>query len=424
MEELMKEEKEGVKAAEQEKPKKRRNRKKNRKNEMRKSYFAGMISMLAIVMIVLVGTTFLWPGSSADHPGGFWAWRKTAAIKAMISQLYAGDVDDTELSDAMYKGLISGLGDKYSTYYTKEEYEAIKTAQEGYYQGIGVTVTLDGDKLQVTGVQDDTPAAKAGIQADDRIVKIDGQTLEGLSLNDAVGLLKNSENDTVTLSIEREGEADLIETEVTKEKLAAIVADGKMLDDKIGYLAISEFTGLTSEQFQKVYQSLQDQGMERLIIDLRNNPGGEVTTVVSMADYILKDGGRILTVANKKGTEETYDAEDGHSLEIPMVVLVNGNSASASEVFTGAMKDYGVATIVGTKTFGKGIVQTLMPLSDGSAIKLTTDHYYTPNGNDIHGKGIEPDLEVELDEEAAQEVVIPEEKDNQLQKAVEVVKGK
>ena len=202
MEELMKEEKEGVKAAEQEKPKKRRNRKKNRKNEMRKSYFAGMISMLAIVMIVLVGTTFLWPGSSADHPGGFWSWRKTAAIKAMISQLYAGDVDDTELSDAMYKGMISGLGDKYSTYYTKEEYEAIKTAQEGYYQGIGVTVTLDGDKLQVTGVQDDTPAAKAGIQADDRIVKIDGQTLEGLSLNDAVGLLKNSENDTVTLSIE------------------------------------------------------------------------------------------------------------------------------------------------------------------------------------------------------------------------------
>lgn len=186
--------------------------------------------------------------------------------------------------------MISGLGDKYSTYYTKEEYEAIKTAQEGYYQGIGVTVTLDGDKLQVTGVQDDTPAAKAGIQADDRIVKIDGQTLEGLNLNDAVGLLKNSENDTVTLSIEREGEADLIETEVEKEKLAAIVADGKMLDDKIGYLAISEFTGLTSEQFQKAYQSLQDQGMERLIIDLRGNPGGLVTAVCDTLRQILPEG--------------------------------------------------------------------------------------------------------------------------------------
>ena len=163
MEELKNEEKGNAKATEREKQKK--SKKKNRRNEMRKSYFAGMISMLAIVLILAVGTTFFWPGSSADHPGGFWAWRKTAAIKAMISQLYAGDVDDEKMSEAMYRGLVSGLGDKYSTYYTKEEYEAIKTAQEGYYQGIGVTGTMDGDKLQVTGVQDDTPAAKAGIQA-------------------------------------------------------------------------------------------------------------------------------------------------------------------------------------------------------------------------------------------------------------------
>ena len=387
----MKEEKEGVKAAEQEKPKKRRNRKKNRKNEMRKSYFAGMISMLAIVMIVLVGTTFLWPGSSADHPGGFWAWRKTAAIKAMISQLYAGD-----------------------TYYSKEEYEAIKTAQEGYYQGIGVTVTLDGDKLQVTGVQDDTPAAKAGIQADDRIVKIDGQTLEGLSLNDAVGLLKNSENDTVTLSIEREGEADLIETEVTKEKLAAIVADGKMLDDKIGYLAISEFTGLTPEQFQKVYQSLQDQGMERLIIDLRGNPGGLVTAVCDTLRQILPEG-LIVYTEDKNGKREEYTCDGDTPISIPLVVLVNENTASAAEIFTGAVKDYGIGTIVGTTTFGKGIVQNTFQLSDGSVVKLTIAHYYTPLGNDIHKVGITPDVEVELPDDATSDV--------QLEKALEVVKG-
>ena len=414
LEELMKEEKEGVKAAEQEKPKKRRNRKKNRKNEMRKSYFAGMISMLALVMIVLVGTTFLWPGSSADHPGGFWSWRKTAAIKAMISQLYAGDVDDTELSNAMYKGMISGLGDKYSTYYTKEEYEAIKTAQEGYYQGIGVTVTLDGDKLQVTGVQDDTPAAKAGIQADDRIVKIDGQTLEGLNLNDAVGLLKNSENDTVTLSIEREGEADLIETEVKKEKLAAIVADGKMLDDKIGYLAISEFTGLTSEQFQKVYQSLQDQGMERLIIDLRGNPGGLVTAVCDTLRQILPEG-LIVYTEDKNGKREEYTCDGDTPISIPLVVLVNENTASAAEIFTGAVKDYGIGTIVGTTTFGKGIVQNTFQLSDGSVVKLTIAHYYTPLGNDIHKVGIAPDVEVELPDDSTSDV--------QLEKALEVVKG-
>ncbi len=410
MEELMKEEKEKPEAAKPAKSKKRR--KKNRKNEMRKSYFAGMISMLAIVLIIAVGTTFLWPGSSADHPGGFWSWRKTAAIKAMISQLYAGDVDDTELSDAMYKGLISGLGDKYSTYYTKEEYEAIKTAQEGYYQGIGVTVTMDGDKLQVTGVQDDTPAAKAGIQADDRIVKIDGQTLEGLSLNDAVGLLKNSENDTVTLSIERGSET--IETEVTKEKIEAIVADGKMLDDKIGYLAISEFTGLTSDQFQAAYQSLQEQGMERLIIDLRGNPGGLVTSVCDTLRQILPEG-LIVYTEDKNGKREEYTCDGDTPISIPLVVLVNENTASAAEIFTGAVKDYGIGTIVGTTTFGKGIVQNTFQLSDGSVVKLTIAHYYTPLGNDIHKVGITPDVEVELPDDATSDV--------QLEKALEVVKG-
>lgn len=394
----------------EEKPKKRR--KKNRKNEMRKSYFAGMVSMLAIVLIIAVGTTFLWPGSSADHPGGFWAWRKTTAIKAMISQLYAGDVDDTALSDAMYKGLISGLGDKYSTYYTKEEYEAIKTAQEGYYQGIGVTVTMDGDKLQVTGVQDGTPAAEAGIQADDRIVKIDGQTLEGLSLNDAVGLLKNSENDTVLLTIERGSET--IETEVTKEKIEAIVADGKMLDDNVGYLAISEFTGLTSEQFQKAYQSLQEQGMERLIVDLRGNPGGLVTAVCDTLRQILPEG-IIVYTEDKNGKREEYTCDGDTPISIPLVVLVNENTASAAEIFTGAVKDYGIGTIVGTTTFGKGIVQNTFQLSDGSVVKLTIAHYYTPLGNDIHKVGITPDVEVELPEDATSDV--------QLAKALEVVKG-
>lgn len=412
MEELKNEEKGNAKAAERERQKK--SKKKNRRNEMRKSYFAGMISMLAIVLILAVGTTFFWPGSSADHPGGFWAWRKTAAIKAMISQLYAGDVDDEELSEAMYQGLVSGLGDKYSTYYTKEEYEAIKTAQEGYYQGIGVTVTMDGDKLQVTGVQDNTPAAKAGIQANDRIVKIDGQTLEGMSLNEAVSLLKNSENDTVILTIRREKETEPMEIEVTKEKLAAIVADGKMLDDKIGYLAISEFTGLTSEQFQKAYQSLQDEGMERMIVDLRGNPGGLVTSVCDTLRQILPEG-LIVYTEDKNGHREEYTCDGDTPISIPLVVLVNENTASAAEIFTGAVKDYGIGTIVGTTTFGKGIVQNTFQLSDGSVVKLTIAHYYTPLGNDIHKVGITPDVEVELPEDATSDV--------QLEKALEVVKG-
>lgn len=387
---------------------------KKRGNECRKSFFAGMLCMMAIGMILLVGTTFLWPGSSAEHPGGFFSWRKVAAIKTLIREVYAGDVEDEELASAMYKGLISGLGDKYSTYYTKEEYEAVKTAQEGYYQGIGVTVTMDGDKLQITSVQKDTPAETAGLKTDDRIVTIDGQTLTGLSLNDAVALLKNSENDTVVLSVEREGEESPLEVTVTKEKLEAIVADGKMLDDKIGYLAISEFTGLTSDQFQKAYQSLQEQGMERLIIDLRGNPGGLVTAVCDTLRQILPKG-IIVYTEDKNGKREEYTCDGDTPISIPLVVLVNENTASAAEIFTGAVKDYEIGTIVGTTTFGKGIVQNTFQLSDGSVVKLTIAHYYTPLGNDIHKVGITPDVEVELPDDATSDV--------QLEKALEVVKN-
>ena len=212
----------------------------------------------------------------------------------------------------------------------------------------------------------------------------------------------------------REGEADLIETEVKKEKLAAIVADGKMLDDKIGYLAISEFTGLTSEQFQKAYQSLQDQGMERLIIDLRGNPGGLVTAVCDTLRQILPEG-LIVYTEDKNGKREEYTCDGDTPISIPLVVLVNENTASAAEIFTGAVKDYGIGTIVGTTTFGKGIVQNTFQLSDGSVVKLTIAHYYTPLGNDIHKVGITPDVEVELPDDATSDV--------QLEKALEVVKG-
>ena len=336
-------------------------------------------------------------------------------ITAFASDMTLTDDLDTLAAELTFTTFISPW-DKYTPKLALAPGDKVRVTNQGktVFSGIIITVTLDGDKLQVTGVQDDTPAAKAGIQADDRIVKIDGQTLEGLSLKDAVGLLKNSENDTVTLSIEREGEADLIETEVTKEKLAAIVADGKMLDDKIGYLAISEFTGLTPEQFQKVYQSLQDQGMERLIIDLRGNPGGLVTAVCDTLRQILPEG-LIVYTEDKNGKREEYTCDGDTPISIPLVVLVNENTASAAEIFTGAVKDYGIGTIVGTTTFGKGIVQNTFQLSDGSVVKLTIAHYYTPLGNDIHKVGITPDVEVELPDDATSDV--------QLEKALEVVKG-
>ena len=360
--------------------------------------------------------------SQAQEPVNFEnVTKKLEQIQDIIDKKYLFEekIDTSEEEAGIYQGFLSGLNDPYAVYYTPDELTSFLDETNGSYCGIGALVSqnVQTGVSTIVRVFEGSPAEEAGILPGDALYKVDGIEVIGMDLSLLVNnYVKGEEGSQLTITVYRENSDEYKDITLTRRPIDVQTVSGKMLDEEIGYISVAEFDRVTADQFKSK--------MKRLIIDLRNNPGGEVTTVVSMADYILKDGGRILTVANKKGTEETYDAEDGHSLEIPMVVLVNGNSASASEVFTGAMKDYGVATIVGTKTFGKGIVQTLMPLSDGSAIKLTTDHYYTPNGNDIHGKGIEPDLEVELDEEAAQEVVIPEEKDNQLQKAVEVVKGK
>ena len=368
--------------------------------------------------------------SQAQEPLNFEnVTKKLEQIQDIIVKKYLFEekIDTSEEEAGIYQGFLSGLNDPYAVYYTPDELTSFLDETNGSYCGIGALVSqnVQTGVSTIVRVFEGSPAEEAGILPGDALYKVDGTEVIGMDLSLLVNnYVKGEEGSQLTITVYRENSDEYKDITLTRRPIDVQTVSGKMLDEEIGYISVVEFDRVTADQFKSKIEELQGEGMKRLIIDLRNNPGGEVTTVVSMADYILKDGGRILTVANKKGTEETYDAEDGHSLEIPMVVLVNGNSASASEVFTGAMKDYGVATIVGTKTFGKGIVQTLMPLSDGSAIKLTTDHYYTPNGNDIHGKGIEPDLEVELDEEAAQEVVIPEEKDNQLQKAVEVVKGK
>lgn len=368
--------------------------------------------------------------SQAQEPVNFEnVTKKLEQIQDIIDKKYLFEekIDTSEEEAGIYQGFLSGLNDPYAVYYTPDELTSFLDETNGSYCGIGALVSqnVQTGVSTIVRVFEGSPAEEAGILPGDALYKVDGTEVIGMDLSLLVNnYVKGEEGSQLTITVYRENSDEYKDITLTRRPIDVQTVSGKMLDEEIGYISVAEFDRVTADQFKSKIEELQGEDMKRLIIDLRNNPGGEVTTVVSMADYILKDGGRILTVANKKGTEETYDAEDGHSLEIPMVVLVNGNSASASEVFTGAMKDYGVATIVGTKTFGKGIVQTLMPLSDGSAIKLTTDHYYTPNGNDIHGKGIEPDLEVELDEEAAQEVVIPEEKDNQLQKAVEVVKEK
>lgn len=354
---------------------------------------------------------------------------KLSQLQALVDQYYLFD-DEIEVGReeaGIYQGFLLGLNDPYAVYYTPEELASFMDETTGSYCGIGAMVSQN----VVTGIStiirvfEGSPAEEAGILPGDMIYKVDGTEVTGMDLTLIVNnYVKGEEGTDVVVTVFRESEDEYKDLTVTRRPIDVQTVSGKMLDDKIGYVSVLEFDQITGGQFTAEIEELEQQGMEKLIVDLRDNPGGELTTVVDMVDYIVKDGGRILTVADKYGKEEIYKAEDGHSLDLPMVVLVNENSASASEVFTGAVKDYGVATVVGTRTFGKGIVQTLFPLSDGSAVKLTTNHYYTPDGHDIHEKGVEPDVVEELNEEAATMAVVPEEKDNQLQKAIEILKDK
>ncbi|WP_294150989.1 S41 family peptidase [uncultured Clostridium sp.] len=355
--------------------------------------------------------------------------RKIGELQSLIDKkyLFEDKIEVGKEESGIYSGFLYGLNDPYAVYYTPEELASFMDETNGSYCGIGAMVSQN----QKTGIStiirvfEDSPAEKAGIRPGDVIFAVGDTEVTGMDLTIMVNnYIKGEEGTDVSITVYREEENEYVDLTVTRKPVDVQTVSGKMLSDEIGYISVIEFDKVTDAQFKGKIEELTSQGMKKMIVDLRNNPGGELNTVVSMADYILEDKGRILTVADKNGAEEVYNAEDGHSLDIPIAVLVNGNSASASEVFTGALKDYEAATIVGTQTFGKGIVQTLFPLSDGSAVKLTTNHYYTPSGLDIHGKGITPDVEVELDEEAAKMPVLPEEMDNQLQEAIGILEGK
>ena len=355
---------------------------------------------------------------------------KLSELQAIVDSqyLFEDQIDEAQEEAGIYWGFLSGLNDAYAAYYTPEELASLLDETNGSYCGIGALVSqnVQTGVCTIIRVFEGSPAEAAGILPGDVIWEVDGEAVTGVDLSLVVNnYVKGEEGTAVTVTVFREdaagGDGEYLDLEVTRAPIDVQTVSGKMLTDEIGYISIMEFDVITASQFQEEADELTEAGMKKLILDLRDNPGGEITGTIGTADYILEDGGTILTIEDRNGTQEVYTAEDGHQMDLPIVVLVNGNSASAAEVLTGALKDYGAATVVGTQTFGKGIVQTIIPLSDGSAVKLTTAHYYTPDGHDIHEKGIEPDVVEELSEEAAKEAVIPEELDNQLQKAVEIL---
>lgn len=350
---------------------------------------------------------------------------KIDVLARYIDNYYLDDINTEQLIDGIYQGFMAGLGDPYSGYYTKEDYKSLQETTSGIYCGIGATVSQSYETGIITIVKpfEGGPANKAGILPGEVLYKVDGKEVTGEDLQEVVTEMKGEKGTKVTLEVVRDGEKEPLSFEVTRAEVEVPSIEYKMLKDSIGYIAVSAFEDNTDEQFREALKELEEKEMKGLVIDLRDNGGGLVETVVDMLDRILPEGMIVYTRdKNDKGME--YKSTDKEQLKIPLAVIINGNSASASEIFAGAVQDYDIGTLVGTTSFGKGIVQNVIPMSDGTALKLTIAKYYTPNGRNIHKKGIEPDVEVELNDDAKKMVTIPLEKDNQLQKAIDVVKSK
>ncbi|HIT07295.1 MAG TPA: S41 family peptidase [Candidatus Scybalocola faecipullorum] len=341
---------------------------------------------------------------------------KISELDSVLDTYYleADNIDPDEMMDTLYKGYISGLDERYTAYYTPEEYEQLMNDSQGVYVGIGVTVTTDQEtgNMVIVTVTEDGPGEAAGLLEGDTIISIEGESVQDMDLDTAVSKIQGEEGTEVTIGVYRESTGETLEKTMTRRKMDAQTVAYSMLKDNIGYIQITAFDEVTVEQFDNAVSDLQSQNIRGLIVDVRGNPGGNVDSVCSILDRLLPEGLLVYTI-DKNGSKEEEYADNEEVLDIPMAVLVNGDSASASEIFAAALQDYDWAEIVGEQTYGKGIVQYIIPLSDGSAVKLTSAKYYTPNGECIHGIGVTPDVKVAADENSAS--------DTQLEAAVSEV---
>lgn len=344
---------------------------------------------------------------------------KLDLLNSLIDQyyLYEGEVDEDALAEGIYSGYTAALGDPYTEYYDREETAALMESTSGEFSGIGATMTqnTDGPGAVITAVYEGSPAAEAGLQAGDVISKVDGSDVSGMDLDSIVSLIKGEKGTEVKITVLRYGQE--IETAAVRDIIQMQTVDSVMLDDQVGYISVSEFDDVTYDQFKSALDSLEAQGMAGLVIDLRNNPGGNLDTVTDMLKLLLPEG-PIVSITDKNGDTEEITCDGSNEFTKPLAVLVNQYSASASEVFCGAVQDYGIGSIVGVTTFGKGVVQQLMDLGDGTCLKVTIAEYYTPSGRSINGIGVEPDVEVEYVYDAENP-----EADNQLETAAETVRA-
>ena len=347
--------------------------------------------------------------------------QKLNYLEELIDEEYLDEKDESSLREGLYVGLLAGLKDPYSTYYTAEQYKELNTSNEGSYVGIGAVLQKDDTGgAKIIQLYEGGPGEQAGLKKGDVIKAVDGADVTDKETSDIAAMVRDSEKDSVMLTIQRENEEKTRDVKVEIRDVEIQTVSHEMLSGDTGYIRISEFSEVTSDQYKKAFADLKEQGMKKLVVDLRDNPGGLLTAVCGVLRQILPEG-LIVYTEDKNGKREEEPCDGKNELDMPLAVLVNGNSASASEIFAGAVKDYGIGTIVGTTTYGKGVVQTIQPLTDGSAVKITIAKYFTPKGNDINKKGITPDVEAELSGDITDWTELTHKEDAQLQTALKEI---
>ncbi len=342
--------------------------------------------------------------------------------KNILNKYYLGDVDEEKLKEGAIKGYIEALGDPYTEYISKEDMKDYLEDTMGNFIGIGIYMVENTkeDKIQVLAPIKNSPAEKAGILPGDFIISVDGVEYKGSEMSVASSKIKGKEESSVTIEILRGTETKTFEIE--REKIIVNPVEGKILENNIGYIVFSSFDENTAEDFKNQFEELKSQGIKSLIIDLRNNGGGIVQEALKIADYFVEKGEVLLYEIDKNNNEEVKKAKEDKIIDMPVIILTNENSASSSEILAGCLKDLGKAKIVGTKTFGKGIIQNILTLPDGSGLKVTTEKYLTPKKAEINEKGIEPDEVVELPDTVKSVLSVEEKDDTQLKKAIEMLK--
>lgn len=388
-------------------------------NEFKKGIAVGVA-----VTLVVTGTGFAGYQKIMFPKGSALSDTKTVQklnyLESLINEEYLEEKEEDSLREGLYAGLMSGLNDPYSTYYTAEQYKELNTSNEGSYVGIGAVLQKDKDGgAKIVQLYEGGSGEQTGLKKGDVLKAIDGEDITEKETSDIASMIRESDKDSVSLTIQRDEETKEMKVEIRDVEIQTV--SHEMLDDETGYIRISEFSEVTSNQYKKAFEDLQDKGMKKLVVDLRDNPGGLLTAVCDVLRQILPEG-LIVYTEDKNGKKEEEKCDGKSELAMPLAVLVNGGSASASEIFAGAVKDYGIGTIVGTTTYGKGVVQTIQPLSDGSAVKITIAKYFTPKGNDINKKGIAPDVEAELSEDSTDWTELTHEEDTQLQAALKEIR--